>query len=93
MLFSTFPRHWSVAVYFNRTLQIYDQITGQQIFELVCPSARNFAFIDSENLLVVQEGLSQVFVCAVNSQRQAFLNKELNRRQGQDLQVLEYEEN
>ena len=56
ILFSTYPRNWRVAVFVNRTLMIYDQVSGQQVFELVCPSARKFAFIDNENLLVVQEG-------------------------------------
>ena len=28
ILFSSYPRNWRVAVFFNRILQIYDQISG-----------------------------------------------------------------
>ena len=82
-----------MAVFFRRTLQVYDQITGQQVFEIVCPSARKIEFIDGENLMAVLEGQSQVFICAINSQRQAFQNKELLVKKGDALQVAEYEEN
>lgn len=39
------------------------------------------------------EGQSQVYICAVNSQRQAFLNRELQVRRGEQPLVQEYEEN
>ena len=57
-MMSTYPRQWKVAVFYRRMLQIYDQISGQQIFEIFVPSARKIAFLDSENLIIVQEGRS-----------------------------------
>ena len=41
----------------------------------------------------MQEGQSQVFICAVNSQKQAFLNREMQVKRGDALQVQEYEDN
>ena len=90
---STYPRNFKVAVFYRRVLQIYDQITGQQIFEIFVPSARKIAFLDSENLIVVQEGRSQVMICAIENQRRAFMERELINKKSDALQVTEYEEN
>ena len=90
---STYPRQWKVAVFYRRILQIYDQISGQQIFEIFVPSARKIAFLDSENLIIVQEGRSQVLICAIENQRRAFAEREQNIKKSDALQVTEYEEN
>jgi hypothetical protein len=37
-----------VAVFYARTLQIYDQINGQQLFEIHVPSAKKISFLDNE---------------------------------------------
>jgi hypothetical protein len=49
----TLPRNWMFAVFYSRVLQIYDQITGSQIFELIVPSAKQFALIDNEQVVIV----------------------------------------
>lgn len=49
----TLPRNWLFAVFYSRVLQIYDQITGSQIFELIVPSAKQFALIDNEQVVIV----------------------------------------
>ena len=89
----TLPRNWMFVVFYSRVLQIYDQITGQQIFELCVPSAKQFALIDSEQVVIVQDGLSTVIVATIACQKKAFSTKGTAMKKMDAIQVQEYEEN
>ena len=69
------PRNWMFVVYYARVLQIFDQITGAQIFELSVPSAKSFAMIDNEQLIIIQDGLSSVWIATIECQKKAFISK------------------
>ena len=69
------PRNWMFVVYYARVLQIFDQITGAEIFELSVPSAKSFAMIDNEQLIIIQDGLSSVWIATIECQKKAFISK------------------
>ena len=65
-------KNWYIAVFHRRVLQIYDQITGDQVYEINMPSCRNIYFVDSEQLIIIQDGNANVFICSIEMQKRLF---------------------
>lgn len=87
------PEKMMFAVHFSRVLQIYDIVTGNQIFELCVPSARKIFLLDQEQCIVVQEGNSTVIVGSIQSQKKSFGSKDIIEKAVPKLRVEQYEEN
>jgi hypothetical protein len=49
-------QRWYVAVFHSRILQIYDQITGLQEYEINVPSCKAVNFLDQEKLVLLEDG-------------------------------------
>jgi hypothetical protein len=63
---------WLVAVFHARVLQIYDYLSGAQEYEINMPSCRGIHFLDSEKLIILEDGISNVFVCSIEMQKRTF---------------------
>lgn len=68
-------KQWYVAVFHSRVLQIFDQVTGSQEYEINMPSCKGVHFMDQEKLIILQDGASNVYVCSIEMQKRLFAER------------------
>jgi hypothetical protein len=58
-------------------VQIFEVVSGKQIFEISMPGCESIFFLDNERLLIIRDEHSNVYVCSIESQKKAFQEKVL----------------
>jgi hypothetical protein len=52
------------------------------------PSCRNIYFIDAEQLIIIQDGNSNVFICSIEMQKRLFQEKLVKSKKADDTKTL-----
>lgn len=72
---------------------MYDHLTGTQEYEINMPSCRGIHFLDSEKLIILEDGNSAVFVCSIEMQKRIFSDRVVkNKKKLDDLKTVKYED-
>jgi hypothetical protein len=74
---SSLPEKNYLAVFFRRSLHVYDISSNEQIYEVFLPSCKFIKFINNDIMIVAQDGDCEIAILSIESQRKSFQNKGL----------------
>jgi hypothetical protein len=82
-----------LAVFHARVLQIYDHLTGAQEYEINMPSCRGIHFLDQEQLIILEDGNTSVYVCSIEMQKRIFQERINNSKKKLDeIKTVKYDD-
>ena len=82
-----------MAVFHARVLQIYDHLTGAQEYEINMPSCRGIHFLDQEQLIILEDGNTSVYVCSIEMQKRIFQERINNSKKKLDeIKTVKYDD-
>jgi|LakMenEpi03Aug12_release.lakeMendotaPanAssembly.Ray.scaffolds.fasta_scaffold379525_1 hypothetical protein len=67
ILLSSYVNSNFIVVKNNSSCQIFDIITGKQFFEMKMQSCKKMILLEQDNLLILQDSNSSVYICCVES--------------------------